>query len=52
MSFATLRELLTHFATTQRYFLLPLVLILGLAGIVLLMTSGVALVAPLVYTLF
>lgn len=50
--FRTLMELVGHFLSRERFFLLPLLLVLLLAGALLLATSGLSYVAPLVYTLF
>ncbi|MCA9572554.1 MAG: hypothetical protein KC656_32160 [Myxococcales bacterium] len=52
MSLTTLRELLAHFLHRQRWFLLPLLFVLLLAGLLLLATNGLSMVAPLAYTLF
>lgn len=52
MSPRTVRDLVAHFAHRQRFFLLPLVFVLLLAGLLLVATDGLAVVAPLVYTLF
>jgi hypothetical protein len=51
-SWTTVRELLQHFWTRQRFFLVPLLLILLVAGALLIATEGLSTVAPLVYTLF
>ena len=48
----TLRQLLTHFLHRERWFLVPLLGVLLLAGALLLATSGLSMVGPLVYTLF
>jgi hypothetical protein len=40
------------FARAQRFVLIPLVLVLLLAGLLLVLTGGLAYVAPFVYTLF
>jgi hypothetical protein len=48
----TIRELIGHFAHRERYLLLPLLLVLLLAGGLLLLTGGLSYVAPLVYTIF
>ena len=48
----TLRDLLGHFAHRERYLLLPVLVILLLAGVLLLLTGGLSYVAPLVYTIF
>lgn len=52
MSLRTLGELLRHFSHRQRFFLLPMLIVLLLAGLLLLATNGLSVVAPLVYTLF
>lgn len=52
MSARTLLDLLRHFARSQRFFLVPLLLVLLLAGLLLCVTSGLAYVAPFSYTLF
>ena len=48
----TLREFIRHFAHRERYLLLPLLLVLLLAGGLLFMSGGLSYVAPLVYTIF
>jgi hypothetical protein len=48
----TIGALIAHFATRQRFFLLPLLLVLLLAGLLLLLTGGLSYVAPFVYTIF
>jgi hypothetical protein len=48
----TLRELLSHFLTRERYFLVPLLGVLLLAGLLLVATTGLSFVAPLLYTAF
>jgi hypothetical protein len=48
----TAARILGHFAHRQRWFLLPLVLVLLLAGILLLLTGGLSYVAPFVYSIF
>lgn len=48
----TIGALIAHFATRQRFFLLPLLLVLLVAGILLLLTGGLSYVAPFVYTIF
>ena len=52
MSLRTVVDLVRHFARAQRFFLLPLLLVLLLAGLLLCLTSGLAYVAPFSYTLF
>ncbi len=48
----TIREVLAHFAGAQRFVLIPLVLVLLAAGLLLMLTGGLAYVAPFVYALF
>lgn len=48
----TVRQLLAHFAARERAMLLPLFVILLLAGVLLALTTGLAKVAPFVYTIF
>jgi len=45
-------QLLGYFASRQRFFLLPLMLVLLLGGLLLVLTGGLSTVAPFVYTLF
>lgn len=45
-------QLLGYFAQRQRFFLLPLVIVLLLGGVLLVLTGGLSYVAPFVYTLF
>lgn len=52
MSLTTLLALLKHFAHRERYFLLPMLIVLLFGGLLLFATSGLSTVAPLVYTLF
>jgi cbb3-type cytochrome oxidase subunit 3 len=52
MSLRTLYELVAHFARAQRWFLIPLLLVLLAVGLLLFATSGLAYVAPFVYALF
>lgn len=51
-SWQTLRELVVHFASRNQLVLVPLLLVLGLAGVLLLVSQGAANVAPFVYALF
>ena len=44
--------LLRYFATPDRFFLIPLVVILLLAGALFAASAGLSQVAPFVYTLF
>lgn len=48
----TIGGLFAHFATRQRFFLMPLLLVLLLAGLLLLATGGLSYVAPFIYTIF
>ena len=48
----TALQLLGYFASAQRFFLLPLVVVLLLGGVLLVLTGGMSYVAPFVYTLF
>ena len=48
----TVREVLGHFARSQSFVLIPLVLVLLAAGLLLVLTGGLAYVAPFVYALF
>lgn len=45
-------ELVRHFAVHQKLMLVPLLLVLLLASLLLLATSGLSYVAPFVYALF
>jgi len=48
----TLLELLQHLLKRRRFFMIPLVLVLLLAGVLLLLSEGLSYVAPFVYTIF
>lgn len=48
----TLFALAAHFARSGKYFFLPLLVVLLLAGVLLALTGGLSYVAPFVYTLF
>lgn len=48
----TLIDLIKHFTKEGRFILLPMLLVLLLGSILLVLTSGLAYVAPFVYTLF
>ena len=48
----TIAELVAHFASRNRLVLIPLLVVLGLSGILLVATNGLAHVAPFVYALF
>jgi hypothetical protein len=45
-------RLLRFFVARERFFMAPLLLVLFAAGVLLAATSGVAKIAPFVYTLF
>ena len=51
MSLTTIIELFRHFFHRNRFFLIPLLVVIVLAGVLLALTSGLSAVAPLVYTL-
>ena len=48
----TVLGILKHFSSGQRAFLLPLIIVVLLAGLLLLLSTGVGYVAPFVYTAF
>ena len=48
----TAGRILRHFASRQRWFLVPLLLVLLLAGILLVATGGLSFVAPFIYSIF
>lgn len=48
----TVLALVRHFARRGRFFLLPMLLVLLLAGILLLLTGGLSYVAPFWYAIF
>jgi len=48
----TVGGLIAHFARRQRFVLLPLLLVLLVAGLLLLATGGLSYVAPFVYAIF
>ncbi|HMG56182.1 MAG TPA: DUF5989 family protein [Kofleriaceae bacterium] len=48
----TIGRILRHFASRQRWFLIPLLLVLLLAGVLLLATGGLSYVAPFIYSIF
>jgi len=48
----TVAGLLGYFLHAQRFFFLPLLLVLLVAGLLLAVTAGLSYVAPFVYTLF
>jgi hypothetical protein len=48
----TLLELLRHLVDGGHFFLIPLLLVLLLAGALLILSEGFSYVAPFVYTIF
>jgi len=48
----TIGQIIRHFASRQRWFLLPLLFVLLLAGVLLVATGGLSYVAPFVYSIF
>lgn len=48
----SISQLLRHFASRQKLFFVPLLLVLVIASLLLLVTSGLSYVAPFVYALF
>ncbi|HEY4242249.1 MAG TPA: DUF5989 family protein [Kofleriaceae bacterium] len=48
----TLGRILRHFASRQRWFLVPLLIVLLLSGILLVATGGLSYVAPFIYSIF
>lgn len=52
MSWTTLRELVAHFVSANRWFLIPFLFVLLAVGLLLVATNGLAVVAPFVYAIF
>jgi uncharacterized protein involved in exopolysaccharide biosynthesis len=48
----TIGRILRHFASRRRWFLLPVLIVVLLAGLLLLATGGLSYVAPFIYTIF
>lgn len=48
----TLGALARHFARRQKWFLVPLLIVLLLCGLLLVITGGLSYVAPFVYSIF
>jgi|HubBroStandDraft_2_1064218.scaffolds.fasta_scaffold306926_2 hypothetical protein len=48
----TVGRILRHFASRQRWFLIPLLVVLLLSGILLLATGGLSYIAPFLYSIF
>lgn len=52
MSVRTIVDLSRHFLQAKRWFVLPFLAVLLACGLLLLATSGLAVVAPFVYAMF
>lgn len=50
--FLTLVDLFRHFVKRGKWFLVPLLVVLLLAGVLLIVTGGLSYVAPFVYAIF
>jgi len=48
----TIGRILRHFASRQRWFLVPLLLVIFASGVLLVATGGLSYVAPFVYSIF
>ncbi len=48
----TIGELARHFAAREKFFLIPLLVVLLLSSVLLVLTGGLSYVAPFVYALF
>lgn len=48
----TIAGLFAHFARRERFFLVPLLLVLLLSGLLLVATGGLAYVTPFFYAIF
>jgi len=48
----TLLDLVGHFARAGKWFLIPMLAVLLLAGVLLMLTGGLSYVAPFVYAIF
>lgn len=48
----TVGALFAHFASRQRFFFVPLLLVLLVAGALLIVTGGLSFVAPFFYAIF
>jgi hypothetical protein len=49
---ATIGRLFAHFVRRRKWFFVPLLVVLLLAGLLLVATGGLAYVAPFVYAIF
>lgn len=48
----TIGRILRHFVSRRRWFLVPLLVVLLLAGVLLIATGGLSYVAPFIYSIF
>jgi uncharacterized protein DUF5989 len=48
----TIGRILRHFISRRRWFLVPLLVVLLLAGVLLIATGGLSYVAPFIYSIF
>ncbi len=48
----TIGGILRHFASRQRWFLIPLLFVLLLSGLLLIATGGLSYIAPFIYSMF
>jgi uncharacterized membrane protein YqhA len=48
----TIGRILRHFLSRRRWFLVPLLVVLLLAGVLLIATGGLSYVAPFIYSIF
>lgn len=48
----TIGRILRHFVSRRRWFLIPVLVVLLLAGLLLLATGGLSYVAPFLYSIF
>ena len=48
----TIGEIFVHFIRRQRFFLVPLFLVMLVGALVLVLTGGLSYVAPFIYALF
>jgi hypothetical protein len=48
----TIGRILRHFISRRRWFLVPLLIVLLLAGVLLIATGGLSYVAPFIYSIF
>jgi hypothetical protein len=48
----TVAEIFGHFLSRQRFFLIPLLVVLFLGAVLLVVTGGLSYVAPFIYAIF